>query len=74
MLSCKNQALLALIAKTNPTSLTVLAKTSGLARSNLSRTLKTMEQYGIVHFEKGEGREVAPRVNYSGISLEVSFA
>jgi predicted transcriptional regulator len=74
VLSGKNQALLALIAKTNPASLTELAETSGRAKSNLSRTLKTMERYGIVYFEKGDGREVAPRVNYSGISLEMSFA
>jgi predicted transcriptional regulator len=74
VLSGKNQALLALIATTNPSSLTELAETSGREKSNLSRTLKTMERYGLVHFEKGEGREVAPRVNYSGISLEMSFA
>jgi hypothetical protein len=70
----KNQALLALIAKTNPVSLTELPEKSGRAKSNLSRTLKTMERYGIVYFEKGDGREVSPRVNYSGISLEMSFA
>lgn len=74
VLSGKNQALLALIAKTNPASLTELSETSGRAKSNLSRTLKTIERYGVVHFEKGNGREVAPRVNYSGISLEMSFA
>jgi predicted transcriptional regulator len=33
-----------------------------------------MEQYGLVRFEEGEGREVAPRVNYSGVELEMSFA
>jgi predicted transcriptional regulator len=60
--------------KANPASLTELSVTSGRAKSNLSRTLKTMERYGIVYFEKGDGREVAPRVNYSGISLEMSFA
>ncbi|SIT41238.1 conserved hypothetical protein [Paraburkholderia piptadeniae] len=73
-LSGRNQALLALIARTNPSSLTELAGTSGREKSNLARTLKTMERYGMVHFEKGEGCEVAPRINYSGISLEMSFA
>jgi predicted transcriptional regulator len=33
-----------------------------------------MERYGLVRFEEGEGREVAPRVNYSGVELEMSFA
>jgi len=74
VLSGSNQALLSLIAKTNPSSLTELAEASGREKSNLSRTLRTMERYGLVHFEKGAGREIAPRVNYSGISLEMSFA
>ncbi|WP_246291472.1 transcriptional regulator [Paraburkholderia fynbosensis] len=63
-----------LIAKTNPSSLSELAGTSGREKSNLSRTLKTMERYGQVRFEKGDGREVAPRANYASISLEMSFA
>jgi hypothetical protein len=54
--------------------LTELAETSGREKLNLPRTLKTMGRYGIVHFEKGAGREVASRVNYSGVSLEMSFA
>jgi len=32
------------------------------AKSNLSRTLKTMERYGLIHFEEGTGRQIAPRV------------
>lgn len=74
VLSDKNRSLLALIAETKPASLSELAERSGRAKSNLSRTLRTMEQYGLVHFEEGAGREVAPRVNYSGVELELSFA
>lgn len=73
VLSDKNRALLALIAQTEPTSLNDLALKSGRAKSNLSRTLRTMEQYGLIHFEQGPGRQLAPRANYAGISLEVSF-
>lgn len=73
VLSDKNRSLLALIAETKPASLSELAERSGRAKSNLSRTLRTMERYGLVHFEEGEGREVAPRVNYSGVELEMSF-
>jgi len=73
VLSDKNRALLALIAKTQPNSLNDLAETSGRAKSNLSRTLKTMERYGLVHFEKGAGRQLVPRVNYSGVELEMTF-
>ena len=65
--------MLALISETNPASLNELAEKTGRAKSNLSRTLKTMESYGLIHFEKGRGREIAPRVNYSGVELEMAF-
>jgi predicted transcriptional regulator len=48
-----------------------LAEKTGRARSNLSRTLRTMERYGLVRFEKGAGRMQAPRVLYSDIVLDV---
>jgi predicted transcriptional regulator len=73
VLSDKNRALLALIMKTRPQSLTELSEKSGRAKSNLSRTLKTMERYGLVHFEEGPGRQIAPRVDYSGVELEMKF-
>lgn len=73
VLSDKNRALLALMVRTEPKSLSELAEKTGRAKSNLSRTLKTMERYGLVHFEQGPGRQVAPRVNYSGGELEMSF-
>ena len=73
VLSDKNRALLALIVKTHPQSISELAEQTGRAKSNLSRTLRTMEHYGLVHFEEGPGRRVAPRVNYSGVELEMTF-
>jgi predicted transcriptional regulator len=73
VLSDKNRSLLALIMETEPQSISELAERSGRAKSNLSRTLKTMEQYGLVHFEEGPGRQIAPRVNYSGVELEMKF-
>jgi predicted transcriptional regulator len=73
VLSDKNRALLALIVKTQPQSLNELAEKTGRAKSNLSRTLKTLERYGLVHFEEGPGRQIAPRVNYSGVELEMIF-
>lgn len=72
-LSLDNRALLALIAKTRPESVNELAEKTGRAKSNLSRTLKTMERYGLVHFEARGGRQIAPRVNYSGVELEMMF-
>jgi predicted transcriptional regulator len=71
LLSPKNRALLKLIAQTHPDSLQELADKTGRAKSNLSRTLKTMESYGLVQFENGHGRNRAPRVNYTDLSLDV---
>ena len=73
VLSDQNRALLRLILETRPQSLVELAEKSGRATSNLSRTLKNMERYGLVHFERGANRQLAPRVNYSGVELEMSF-
>ncbi|MFM9972025.1 MAG: helix-turn-helix domain-containing protein [Burkholderiales bacterium] len=73
VLSDKNRALLSLIVQKQPASLGELVELTGRAKSNLSRTLKTMERYGLVHFEKGLGRQLAPRVKYSGVKLEMPF-
>ena len=73
VLSDKNRALLGLIVKTQPQSLNELAEKTGRAKSNLSRTLKTMERYGLVYFEQGPGRQIAPRTNYCGVKLEMTF-
>jgi predicted transcriptional regulator len=71
ILSDKNRELLALIAETEPDSMSELAEKAGRARSNLSRTLRTMERYGLVRFVKGRGRQLAPRVHYSDIVLDM---
>jgi len=73
VLSDQNRTLLQLIMKIEPQSLQELAEKSGRATSNLSRTLRNMERYGLVHFEQGPNRQLAPRVNYSGVELEMSF-
>ena len=71
VLSDKNRELLALIAETEPESVNELAERSGRARSNLSRTLRTMERYGLVRLVKGSRRQLAPRVRYSDIVLDM---
>ena len=73
VLSDKNRELLALILRTSPASLNELSERTGRAKSNLSRTLHTMERYGLVKFEKGEGRQLAPRVNFTRLEFEVSL-
>lgn len=69
ILSDKNRALLEVIAESSPASLTELAEKTGRQKSNLSRTLKTMEHYGLVVLKKMEKGRIIPKVPYSHISL-----
>ena len=73
VLSERNRELLGVIAETKPQSLNDLAVATGRAKSNLSRTLKTMERYGLVRFEKGKGRTLVPRTPYTDVVLDVSL-
>ena len=59
VLSDDNRALLKLIRDEEPESLNRLAELSGRAASNLSRTLKTMEHYGLVELQR-QARHVRP--------------
>jgi predicted transcriptional regulator len=71
VLSARNQELLELIAERKPDSLAELEALSGRARSNLSRTLKTMKRYGLVELSRGENRNLVPRVPFNRIRLEM---
>ncbi len=71
ILSDHNRELLDLMIETEPDSIAELAELSGRAKGNLSRTLKTMERYGLVVLEKGPKGRIKPRVPYSGIILDV---
>ena len=71
ILSARNQALLELIAEEKPESVAELEVLSGRAKSNLSRTLRTMERYGLVQLSEGDHRRVVPRVPYSRIRFEM---
>jgi predicted transcriptional regulator len=59
VLSDENRALLQVIKKTNPQSISSLAETTGRKPGNLSRTLKTMSNYGIVEMKR-ERNHVRP--------------
>jgi predicted transcriptional regulator len=73
ILSEPNRELLQVIAETKPRSLAELAKRTGRAKSNLSRTLKTMERHGLVRFEKGKGRTRVPRTPFTDVVLDLSL-
>ena len=59
VLSDDNRALLKVITETNPASISALAESTGRKPGNLSRTLKTMSNYGIVDLKR-ENNHVRP--------------
>ncbi len=73
VLSDRNRELLSVIAAEKPESLQELVDRTGRAKSNLSRTLKTMERYGLVRMEKRPNRALAPRTTYDDIRLDLSL-
>ena len=74
VLSTRNQLLLEVIACENPQSMTKLAELSGRHKSNLSRTLKTMEQYGLVKLTPKEGGEIQPQVTFDHLRVDLSLS
>ena len=70
VLSDKNMLLLEMIRTSQPGSVTELAEKMGQKKSNVSRTLNKLEQFGLVDFELGEGGRKAPRVNYDALAFE----
>ena len=74
LLSNRNRALLAQIADTHPASLHELAITTGRSPGNLSRTLRTMERYGLVRLHKGERGKLRPEVPYREVQLAMTLS
>jgi predicted transcriptional regulator len=71
VLSAGNRELLRVIAEKAPESLDELAALTGRAKSNLSRTLKTMEGYGLVRLERGERGRIAPKITHDRVELDL---
>ena len=69
VLSSENLELLRLIIQHNPRSLAELERISARKKSNLSRTLKTLENYGVVELPKEKGRMV-PKVKATDFKVE----
>ncbi len=59
VLSDENRALLRVIEESHPESISSLADLTGRKPGNLSRTLKTMSNYGLVEMRR-ENRHVRP--------------
>jgi predicted transcriptional regulator len=71
VLSAANRDLLQIIAEKAPDSLDELAQLAGRKKSNLSRTLKTMANYGLVSLERGPRGRIAAKVVHDRIELEL---
>ncbi|MGA7859539.1 MAG: helix-turn-helix domain-containing protein [Terracidiphilus sp.] len=71
VLSAGNRDLLRIIAEDLPASLEELAQRTGRKKSNLSRTLKTMANYGLVQLHRGPRGRIAPKVIHDRIELEL---
>ena len=73
ILSKPNMLLLEIIRNAKPASIGELAQLSHREVSNLSRTLKTMENYGLVELRREHGR-VVPNVCYTRYQVEYGTA
>jgi predicted transcriptional regulator len=71
VLSAGNRDLLRVIAEKSPGSLEELATLTGRKKSNLSRTLKTMANYGLVRLERGARGRITAKVAHDRIELEL---
>lgn len=73
ILSSDNQNLLRLIIEHQPGSLAELERISSRKKSNLSRTLKTLERYGVVELPKEKGRLV-PKVKVTDFDVKFGLS
>ena len=80
VLSEDNQALLQAIREHHPESIAELQQITGRAASNLTRTLHTLERYGLVELQaatpaegKGGRSPLKPVVLADGVDLQLSF-
>lgn len=69
ILGKENQNLLKIILENKPKSLAELENISGRKKANLSRTLKTLQRYGIVELEKDNNRLI-PKVKATDFKVE----
>ncbi len=72
ILSNENQELLKIILRNSPRSLGELEQLTGRAKSNLSRTLRTLERYGIVELQK-RNNALIPTVKATRFQVEFGF-
>jgi predicted transcriptional regulator len=70
VLSKKNMVLIEVIRHSGPGSVTELAERVGRNKTNVLRSLKTLQRFEIVDFDAGEGGRKAPRLNYDDFRVD----
>ncbi len=70
VLSDENMALLKAVREQKPDSMDSLAKVVGKHTPNVSRSLHTMAEYGLVTFVKN-GRTVTPQATFEHLSVDI---
>lgn len=73
ILSSKNQELLKIIFEAEPESISHLAALSGRSQGNLTRTIKTLQRYGLVRLETS-GRRKQPVAVANRFELDFGVA
>jgi predicted transcriptional regulator len=73
VLSGKNKDLLDRIRREHPASLQDLSEITGRKVPSLSRTLRTMEKYGLVSLERGPRGSIRPSVPYDEVDVRISL-
>ena len=73
LLSPENLVLLNLIRTKRPESVHALALLAHRAESNLSRTLKKLQEAGIIELAKGAGKTRVPRLLAQRVTLELDL-
>jgi len=73
VMSDDNRMLLHIIDERKPKSIRELEDLTGRKKSNLSRTLHTMADYGIIELIRRRGRELTPLVKATHFNVEIGL-
>ncbi|MBE0502408.1 MAG: transcriptional regulator [Desulfuromonadales bacterium] len=73
VLNDDNRLMLHIIAEQKPKSIRELEELTGRKKSNLSRTLHTLADYGIIDLVRQHTRELTPRVIATHFNLEIGL-
>jgi predicted transcriptional regulator len=71
VLSKQNMLLIEMIRHSHPESVAELAARVGRAKSNVLRSLRTLEEFNIVTFESGRGGRKVPRMMYDDFRVDI---